>query len=292
MTIKVNGEAIPEKAIEFELDRLVRFYAEHLSAEELGKQMELLKKKALDQAIGAKLLLQEASRLDLPVQAGEVDARLKVLADNAGGMDSFRRMLDRQKKSMDNVRSGIEQGIKVDKLIGRIASEVADPTEAEMQAHFKVHAAEYARADRAEIQHILIKPASPGSADKDTARSRLLEIKKVIEDGADFSDQAAAYSECDSGRKSGGSLGWLSRGMTIQDFDRVIFALKIGELSDIVETPLGLHLLRKTAQENGGAVEYRDVADKVRDFLRHAKRGAAVSQYVEQLRSKAVIEEG
>lgn len=291
MTISVNGEVIPEKAVEFELDRLVRFYAEHLSAEELSKQMDLLKKKARDQAIGSKLLIQEARRLEIPVQQAEVDSRVNKLIANAGGKEKFDQLMKRQNTNLEQLVAGVELGVKVDKLVAKIASTAGDPTEEEMVAHFEAHSAEYAKAEQAQVSHILIKAASGRKEDIETARSRLMQIRKDIEEGADFADQAAAHSDCQSGRKSGGSLGWVSRGMTLPEFDKVVFAQKVGELSGVVETPLGFHIIKKTAGESGGQVAYRDVADKIRDFLRHAKRGAAVTAYVEELRGNAKIEE-
>ena len=77
MTIRVDGEIVSEQAVEFELARLVRFYTEHMSASEVSKQMDVLRKKAKDQAIGAKLLMKEADRLDIRVPPARVEESLK-----------------------------------------------------------------------------------------------------------------------------------------------------------------------------------------------------------------------
>jgi parvulin-like peptidyl-prolyl isomerase len=291
MTIRINGETIPDAAVQYELDRLVKFYSQHMSAQQIKKQMDALKKKAQQQAIGTKLLINEAARLDIPVPDADVDSRLQVMIQHAGGRAAFEGLLLKQGISENAVKSGIAQGRRVDILVERITSGISDPTEEELQIHFKEHEKEYIKADRAQVHHILIKPESNSEADKETAISRLMEIRRSIEEGADFADQAAAYSECPSGKKTGGSLGWISKGMAIPELDKVIFSLKVGELSDVVESQLGLHIIKKTEFEKGGKATYSEVAENIRDFLRHARRGAAISGYVEELRKKNVVEE-
>ena len=89
-TIKVNGEVIPQDAIQFELERLVRFYAEHgMSQEQIRAQLKTLAQQAAQQAIGTKLLLDEAARLDLPVSDAEVDEQVEKIVLQVGGREVF-----------------------------------------------------------------------------------------------------------------------------------------------------------------------------------------------------------
>jgi parvulin-like peptidyl-prolyl isomerase len=291
MAIHINGEAIPEAAIQYELDRLVKFYSRYMSAQAIREQMDALKTKAKDQAIGAKLLVNESRRLDIKVPQADIDARLQAMVQRVGGQEAFLTLLKKQDITEDIVKDSIEQGRRVDLLVEKLTTGISDPTEEEMRAHFKEHEDEYVKSDRAQVQHILIKPESNGEADKGTARSRLMEVRRSIEEGANFEDQAAAHSQCPSGKKTGGSLGWISKGMTAPELDRAIFSMEIGELSDVVESQLGLHILKKTAHEEGGKADYAEVAEDIRDFLRHAKRGIVLSDYVAELRKKAEIEE-
>lgn len=291
MAIWVDGEPIPNDAVDYELDRLVKFYSQHMSTEEIRDQMPALREKARGQAIGAKLLIGEARRLDLRVPPGEVDSRLALMVQGAGGPERFRNLLERQGMDEETVRRSIEEGRRVDLLIERITAGISDPTEEELRAHFQEHEAEYATSDRAQIQHILIKPDSDDGADRETARSTLLGIRCRIEDGAEFAGEAAAHSQCPSGRKTGGSLGWLSRGMAIPEIEKASFSLALNEVSDVVETHLGFHIFRKTAEEAGGPANYADVADTIREFLRHVRRGEAIAAHVAELRAKATIEE-
>ena len=157
MTISVNGEEITEAAVQYELNRLVRFYSGHMSAEQVKEQMGLLRRKAREQAIGAKLLMNEARKLNFQVPDSDVEASIKAMTDSAGGRERFESVLRKQHLTMDILKQSIRHGRRVDMLIERITEGISDPTEKEMEAHFREHAREYRKPDRAQAQHILIK---------------------------------------------------------------------------------------------------------------------------------------
>ena len=290
MPIRINGEEIPESAIQYEFDRLVKFYSEHMPPSEILEQIKVIRKRAVDQAVGAKLLMAEAERLDLSVPSGHVDEKFEEMAGAAGGKEQFAELLRKQQLTPDMVRESIRKGSRVDMLVAKITEGVSDPSEQEMEAHFEEHEQEYVKPDRAQAQHILIKADAGDAAAREQARSKLEGIRAEIEGGADFRAMASEHSDCPSGKNSSGSLGWFSRGMMVPEFDEAVFSMEANKLSRIVETSLGLHLIYKTAEESGGPAAYTDVRDKIRDFLRHVRRGEVLSANVNELRKKAVIE--
>ena len=82
----VNGEPIPREAVQFEFDRLVKFYVSHgMSQEDVKKNLERLMERAQEQAIGAKLLLARAGQLDLPVDEKTIDAQVDGVIRQLGG---------------------------------------------------------------------------------------------------------------------------------------------------------------------------------------------------------------
>jgi len=291
MPVTINGQLLPPEAIEFEYRRLLQFYSEHLPPEKLKEQREILRARAKEQAIGAKLLIDEAHRLDIPVPAERVDREVRRLIHRAGGEESFRKHLIDQGYTEDILRQSIEEGCKVNLLIDQICDGLDDPTETELQAHFEAHRDEYVRPERACAQHILVKPATDAHADREVARSRLAELRLQLEDGADFGDLAEMHSDCPSGKQTAGSLGWFARGMMVPAFDDAVFAMDVDEVSDIVCSEFGFHLIHKTGHDAGGPASYADSADRIREFLRHARRGEAVAAHVAELRAKAVVED-
>ena len=290
MKVTVNGDIIPEEAIEFELSRLVRFYAEHMPEDQIRTQLPIIRKRAVDQAIGAKLLIEEAQRLDIQVSGDEIDLGVEEMKKQAGGDATFLQAMSEQGITEQELRASIQRGKRVDKLVATITEGSSDPTEEEIQTHFEAHKGEYEQSEQASAQHILIKPENETPEALETARDKLNEIRARIAESGKFAEEASEHSECPSGRQASGSLGWFGRGMMVKAFDDVVFSMNVGELSELVQTEFGFHVILKTGEKEQEAADYDSTRDKIRDFLRHAARGEAVSARVNDLREKATIE--
>lgn len=291
MTVRVNNVEIPETVILAELKRLIQFYSEYMSRKEIGKQMKNLLQKAREQAIGARLLQIEAERRKIAVPPEEIEQRLNAMIKEAGGEDRFLKLLEKQKLTVELLHLSIAQGRRIDRLIQEITRSVSEPTDDEIRAHYDDHKDEFVSPPRAQARHILIKPSSENPADKAAAVSKLQELKQRAETGVDFADLAAAFSDCPSGRSAGGSLGWISKGVTLPEFDASLFSMEEGQISDIIETPLGFHLIQKISEDAPVPMDFDDVQDKIRNLLIHNRRGVLISQFVAHLRAKATIED-
>ena len=284
-TAVVNGYEISAEAVNFELDRLARFYMSHgMTAEELRRNLPKLEAKALEQAIGAKLLLDQAQRLDLPVTAKDVDAEVARVVQQVGGEENYKKALAAQGISEADFRKELEKGARVNMLVNQACAHVADPTEDEVTAFYEAHKAEYVEPHQVLCQHILVKGSNDAALDK------IKEIReRIVNDKADFAEEAKKHSDCPSGAQ-GGSLGWFGRGMMVPEFDKAAFEMKKGEVSGIVTTEFGYHIIYKADEKGGGQQTIVDVHDQIKDLLRHEARGKAMDAYVAELREKATIE--
>jgi parvulin-like peptidyl-prolyl isomerase len=290
-TIKVNGQVIPDEAIQFEFERLVRFYSEHgWSNDQIKQNLPELVEQAQNQAVGAKLLLDEAAKLDIPVSEAEVDQQVEQIVTQIGGREAFNKALEAQKTTETKFREQMRQGKRVDKLVEKATSGTEEPTEADIEKYFADHKAEFSKGEQVLAQHILITPDGDTPASKSEAYGKISAIRERIASGEKtFESEAAEHSTCPSG-KEGGSLGWFGRGMMVPEFDSEVFAMALGEISGIIETQFGYHIIKKTEHEKGGETSFVDARDQIRDLIRHSRRGAAMTSYVEELRSKATIE--
>lgn len=289
--IKVNGKEIPQAAIDFELSRLVRFYAQHMPEDQVRRQMGVLKERAKEQAIGAKLLFDEANRLEVPVSDAEVEERVAAMVEQSGGEARFQDLLKKQGTNKVEFAEQIRRGRRVDKLIEQVTSGISDPNETQMREHFEAHLDEYTKSEQAQAQHILIRPKNDSADAKLEALGKLNTLRTRIGQGADFSELAAAHSECPSGKQAGGSLGWFGRGAMVPAFDEAVFSMEVGALSEAIETDFGFHLIKKTGHQPAEGPTFEEAREQVREFLRHAARGEALSAFVAELREKATIEE-
>ena len=284
-TAIVNGQEISAEAVNFELDRLVRFYMGHgMTMAEIRQNLPKLEAKALDQAIGAKLLLDQAARLDIPVTEKDIDAEVARVVQQVGGEENYKKALAAQGISEADFRKELEKGARVNMLVNQACAHVADPTEDEVTAFYEAHKAEYVEPPQVLCQHILVKGSNDAALDK------IKEIReRIVNDKADFAEEAKKHSDCPSGAQ-GGSLGWFGRGMMVPEFDKAAFEMKKGEVSGVVTTEFGYHIIYKADERGGGQQTIVDVHDQIKDLLRHEARGKAMDAYVAELREKATIE--
>ena len=281
----VNGVEISGDAVQFELDRLVRFYMSHgMTMDEVKQNLPKLEEKALDQAIGAKLLLDRAQELDIPLMAADIDAEVSKVVTQVGGPENYKKALDAQGITEVQFRKELEKGAKVNKLVEQACAGVADPTEDEVAKFYEAHKAEFVVPHQVLCQHILVKGSDDAALDKIKAIR-----ERIVSGRADFAEEAKKNSDCPSGQE-GGSLGWFGRGMMVPEFDKVAFEMKKGEVSGVVSTQFGYHIIYKADEKGGGQQTLVDVHDQVKDLLRHETRGRAMDAFVAELRANAKIE--
>ena len=123
-------------------------------------------------------------------------------------------------------------------------TQVSAPTDEEIAQYYQNNIQRYSLPERRQARHILIKEAASDSPEQKAAkRKKIEEIAAKIKAGKDFATLAKEYSE-DSSAKQGGNLGLFGRGQMIKPFEDTVFSMKEGEVSDVVETPFGLHLIK------------------------------------------------
>ncbi len=135
-------------------------------------------------------------------------------------------------------------------------------------------------------RHILIKTSE--LVPESEAKSRLSEIKQRIDNGADFAEQAKLYSE-DGSAAQGGDLGWLSPGETVSEFEGPMDTLKIGQISGLVQSGFGWHLIQVLERRNTDvSVEQKRM--QARNAIRTFRSDEAFQDWLRQLRDRAFIE--
>ena len=135
-------------------------------------------------------------------------------------------------------------------------------------------------------RHILIKTSE--LTPESEAKVRLVEIKKRIDGGTSFAEQAKLYSE-DGSAAQGGDLGWVSPGAFVAEFEGAMSALKIGQLSNLVQTEFGWHLIQVMERRNAD-VSVEQKKQQASMAIRTYKSDEAYQEWLRQLRDRAFIE--
>ncbi|HXI14513.1 MAG TPA: peptidyl-prolyl cis-trans isomerase [Thermoanaerobaculia bacterium] len=139
--------------------------------------------------------------------------------------------------------------------------------DATLERQYAAAREDYKTGEAVRAQHILIKPAGATPADDAAARSRAQGLLARLRGGADFSALAKENSGDPSSAAQGGDLGFFERGQMVGEFDRVSFSLPQGQISDLVKTEYGYHIIRVNEKRGAGYRPLEEVKAQLRTQL-------------------------
>lgn len=139
--------------------------------------------------------------------------------------------------------------------------------------------------------HILIRtPEQADAAAKAKAKAQADDLLAQIKKGADFAELARKFSQDPGSAPNGGDLGFFSKGQMVQPFEQAAFNLKPGQMSGVVETPFGFHIIRVSETKAGRDMAYEEVKAQIADFLKQQMRDKKSQEFVDQLKAKAKVQ--
>ncbi len=199
----------------------------------------------------------------------------------------LRSFYDKNKASYTNT---IPEKRKLKYVLLNPAKVIGDttPTQQESQSYYDSHKQQFQVPERVKVAHILIspKPGKDGKPDDAAAKSKAEDLLKQIKAGGDFADLAKKNSDDPGSAKNGGELGFLTRGMTVAEFDKSAFSLNPGQISDLIHTNFGYHIIKSEAKEPAHAQSFDEVKQNIDTTLRQQKSTQATTKYVEQVQSE------
>ncbi len=251
---------------------------------------ENIKKSALDGLIHRELLFQESCRKGITVQPSEIDREYQNLLDAIPrDMD-----MDTMAKEFNLTEAGIKNEfhrvLSIKKLLDREIVVDDTVTQKEIRGFYDSHPEQFVVSGPVHAGHILIKldPAFTGQQ-KQSAKSRIEAIKQRLSAGEAFSELADQYSE-DPGRGKGGDLGFFRRGEMEKSFEDAAFAMQQGQISGIVETRFGYHIIKVFEKKPEIVPAFEKVKQKIEAQLKDDKINQGQNVFIQKLKDKAVIE--
>jgi peptidyl-prolyl cis-trans isomerase D len=154
-------------------------------------------------------------------------------------------------------------------------------TDAQLQAAYKEHQADFQTSERVQARHILLKSDASNDA---AVKAKAEDLLKQIRGGADFANLAKEKSEDTGSAVNGGELGWIVRGQTVPEFEKAAFSLKPGETSGLIKTEYGYHIIQVEAHEQAHLQPFEEVKGQLAAELQ--KQGAG--QLMQDLTDKAI----
>ena len=276
MALTVNGEKVNGAEVEAEFQRLLPHYEQYVRSNDPEGEGndEQLREWARENVVERMVVLQAAKDLDAEVPQEQIDEAYEQVKERAGDTP------------VDEVKADIELQMRVDKLMEQGVADVADPSDEELQEFYDAHQDQLTTPEQVHASHI-VKHIN-GYTDKKAAYEQILEVKMELEGGAEFGALAAKHSDCPD---TAGDLGTFGPGQMVPEFEDVVFAMKPGEISDIILTQFGYHIIKLHERIDSRVVPLEEVREHIVQELTQRKRSEAVEVFVDSLKEKAVIEE-
>ena len=245
----------------------------------------------LDRLVSFHLLMQESETLNITVDDAAVDARLDVLRSNFPSDEAFETQLSSWETTLDTLREESRRDLLAERVL---ESEVLPGIEVDVEAareFYDQHADRFTEGGGVRARHILIG-ISPDASDREkaAARERTDSLLREAKGGGDFAELARTHSEDPGSAAKGGDLGVVVRGQTVPDFETALFALEPGDLSEVIESPFGFHVIQMVEREAERTVPFAEASVQIRDFLLQQEQQARIAAFIEELKAKNDVE--
>jgi len=284
----VNGQPIVAAAVQGEIKGILGRFQEQ-GKKPSDAEMVSLRESVLEKMIKLELLSQESKKAGIAVNNTDIDNELKGYKKGFADDKAFAKALGEAGISEAELRKQIGKNLAIQKFIDSKFKGKAQVTEQEAKDFYNNNQDKFKQPEMAHARHILItaKETEP-KADKDRKRAKLVQIKKQLKDGADFAELAKQFSDCPS-KERGGDLGFFPRGQMVKPFDLAVFKMMPGDISDVVETEFGYHLIKLEEKKPAKTVSFDEAKAKITAYLTQEKITTNIEAFIAEAKGKATI---
>ena len=294
VAVTVNGVDINESRIEAQLKPQLAKVGAQLPAAFVEQYKNQLRGQVLEGMIVEQLLDGKVKENNIIVTEEEVVGHLeKAAAQQNLSLSDIKEMMEARGQSFDEAKQRIKKGMAYQKLMDTQWAGKINVTEDDAKKYYSENKTKFETPEQVRASHILIKPdtndpnADPNQA-KAKAKAKAEDLLKQIKGGADFAELARANSACPSS-KQGGDLDFFGRGQMTPPFEKAAFALKPGQVSDVVETQFGYHIIKLTDHKDANTTPFEQAKDDIVKMLTQNKQGDLAEEYIASLKANANI---
>jgi peptidyl-prolyl cis-trans isomerase SurA len=279
----VNDEIITES----ELTSSRRFAALDLLAEVLpgirDRESSAGLRGALESLIDQRLLLHEAAGLGMTATDDEARAAVQALGEQHR-LDDLRGLSD------EDIRRRVQEQLTIVKLVNREVRSKILLNSADIEAYYRKHPDRFAKPARYRLRQIFIKsPDGDAPAARAAAHTAADSLRAEAAGGADFEDLARRRSQGGEAAH-GGDLGYVRRGELLPEIDAVLERLGPGEISPVIASPLGFHIINLVEVQSSTPRSLEDVKSEVEELVYQEHAADYYRRWIRQLRGRSHID--
>jgi len=245
---------------------------------------------ALNQIISAELLYQAGQKLEIKDIDKQVADKLSQSKARFPSEQEFEKAIASMELSPADLTEYSRRDIVIANFIQQTIASKTSVSDEETRKFYDENQDKFNQGETIRASHILIGvDAKASDAEKKKAREKAEKLRKQLTGGADFAALAKENSTCPSSQQ-GGDLGYFGKGQMVPPFEKAAFGLKKDEISDVVETSFGYHIIKLTDKKPAEKIAYEVAKPRIEGYLKNQKISSKVSSLLEEKRKEAKIE--
>jgi parvulin-like peptidyl-prolyl isomerase len=282
--LRVNGDVITD----VEVKMAERAVAAHMQG--TAPDDPALLHRTVEQLIDRTLILQAARDAKVTVDPKEVAASIEQQRQQLGGAEAFGKALAQAGVTEEELTRMEQQRMMLQRYVEQELLGKTGASEQEVRAYYDGHLDQFKHPEQLKLRAIMVAvKQGADQAEKDGAKARAEQALKRIQGGEDFGKVAQEMSE-DPGKVRGGEIGWVRKGLLLQELETPVWALKSGEVSQVLESQRGYHIFKVEDRRSEGISSYDEVKDSLATFVKNRKLDDSLQLLIAARRSKAKIE--
>jgi peptidyl-prolyl cis-trans isomerase C len=249
-------------------------------------------RQVLDEIVGIVLLQQDAKASGVTATDQEVQQQLTHRKSVFPNEEAYKQALAKAGLTETKLREQTRDQIAVQKYLQNRFAQAGNVSDQATREFYDKNKAQIQAPERVHVRHILIRVDEKApAADKQKARQKAEDVLKRLQAGEDFAKLAQENSDDPGSKVQGGDLGWMVKGQTVPSFEQAAFALKKpNDLSPVVESQFGFHIIQLLDHQAPGAIPYEQVKPRITQLLQQQQAQQQLAARVRELRSKAKVE--
>jgi peptidyl-prolyl cis-trans isomerase C len=249
----------------------------------------MVKNRILESLIDTELLYQQSQKEGVKVDDKAIKEQIEMIKKRFPDEKAYKKAIEGMHVSEKEFRTEIQRSIAIKQLLDTNVRGKITVTEKEGKKYYNDNLNLFKEPEKVKVSQIWIKlPPNAEASKKNEARKKIENVQKKIRQGEDFGMLVKAYSEGPAAKREG-NLGYFARGHMPKPFEDAAFSLNVGEVSGIVETKFGYHLIKVTGKKPAGTIPYKEVRPMIEQRLKKEKEKTEIQSYIENLKKSADI---
>lgn len=282
----VNDEVVTQREFDRVYTPIKTAYEQNFQGEELQKRLEAARKGILDQLVDMKLAVSLAKKKAVKIDEEELKKRIATIKGYYASDDEFNKALSDKGTNLTEFEKDIREQMLAQELVNQEVASKISITPAEVEELYTKNRDKLVSPLKMKLQSILIRKGD--GVDPAVAKKKADDLLAEIKGGADFTKVATEKSEGPYAAQ-GGEMGFVSPGQMVKEIDDVVFVMKPGDMSGVIETEMGYHIFKVEERQEARPLELAEVEEFLRAQLYRKKFEENLVKWIEEKKKNAFI---